>query len=298
MAKKIKTRLGADGYSYPYTHEDLICNNEGTSLSQKLASFATKDYVNNTVADASIGGGIDTTGFALKTDIPTKTSQLTNDSNFLTNIPGEYITETELNAKGYLTSHQDISGKADISYVDNKVANLVDSAPEALNTLNELAAALKDDPSHTETMLAEIGKKANTADLKPVATSGSYNDLSNKPTIPTVTNDLTNTLKSNYDAAYTHSQAAHAPSNAQKNSDITKQEIENKLTGNITSHTHNYLSSVPDEYVTDSELTAKGYATQSYVDNKLAGLSIVQITKAEYDALGTKDSNTLYLVTE
>ena len=38
--------------------------------------------------------------------------------------------------------------------------------------------------------------------------------------------------------AYTHSQAAHAPSNAQKNSDITKAEIEAKLTGNITSHTH------------------------------------------------------------
>ena len=41
--------------------------------------------------------------------------------------------------------------------------------------------------------------------------------------------------------AYNHSQAAHAPSNAQKNSDITKAEIEAKLTGNITSHTHSYL---------------------------------------------------------
>jgi hypothetical protein len=38
--------------------------------------------------------------------------------------------------------------------------------------------------------------------------------------------------------AYKHSQAAHAPSNAQKNSDITKAEIEAKLTGTITSHTH------------------------------------------------------------
>ena len=38
--------------------------------------------------------------------------------------------------------------------------------------------------------------------------------------------------------AYTHSQAAHAPSNAQKNSDITKAEIEAKLTGDITSHNH------------------------------------------------------------
>ena len=38
--------------------------------------------------------------------------------------------------------------------------------------------------------------------------------------------------------AYDHSQVTHAPSNAQKNSDITKVEIEAKLTGNITSHTH------------------------------------------------------------
>ena len=39
-------------------------------------------------------------------------------------------------------------------------------------------------------------------------------------------------------AAYNHSLAAHAPSNAQKNSDITKAEIEAKLTGTITSHNH------------------------------------------------------------
>lgn len=43
--------------------------------------------------------------------------------------------------------------------------------------------------------------------------------------------------------AYQHSLAAHAPSNAQKNSDITKAEIEAKLTGAITSHTHDYAPS-------------------------------------------------------
>lgn len=30
----------------------------------------------------------------------------------------------------------------------------------------------------------DLGKKANTSDLATVATSGSYNDLTNKPTIP------------------------------------------------------------------------------------------------------------------
>lgn len=39
-------------------------------------------------------------------------------------------------------------------------------------------------------------------------------------------------------AIQTHITAVHAPSNAQKNSDITKGEIEAKLTGEISSHTH------------------------------------------------------------
>lgn len=36
-----------------------------------------------------------------------------NSRNYISSIPDEYITETELNNKGYLTSHQDISGKQD-----------------------------------------------------------------------------------------------------------------------------------------------------------------------------------------
>ena len=45
--------------------------------------------------------------------IPTKVSQLTNDSGYLTSIPEEYVTETELSSKGFITEHQDISGKVD-----------------------------------------------------------------------------------------------------------------------------------------------------------------------------------------
>lgn len=70
--------------------------------------------------------------------------------------------------------------------IDNKLAGLVDSAPEALNTLNELAQALGDNPNFATTVSEEIGKKANDADLAAVAKSGSYNDLSNKPEIPSI----------------------------------------------------------------------------------------------------------------
>ena len=41
----------------------------------------------------------------------------------------------------------------------------------------------------------------------------------------------------------------------------------------------------------------KDYIAQE-IDNKLSGLTIVKITQAEYEALETKDPNTLYLIVE
>ena len=47
-----------------------------------------------------------------QSDIPTKTSQLQNDSNFISSIPEEYVTEQELAAKGFATE----------TFVTNKIA--------------------------------------------------------------------------------------------------------------------------------------------------------------------------------
>ena len=74
-------------------------------------------------------------------DIPSKTSQLENDSGFLTehqsladyakkseipdvsgfltSIPDDYVTETELDATGYLTEHQSLAEYATKDYVSN-----------------------------------------------------------------------------------------------------------------------------------------------------------------------------------
>lgn len=49
---------------------------------------------------------------------------------------------------------------------------------------------------------------------------------------------VTDTEKANWNAAKNHADSPHAPANAQKNSDITKEEIEAKLTGQIGSHSH------------------------------------------------------------
>ena len=49
-------------------------------------------------------------------------------------------------------------------YVDSQVASLVDSSPEALDTLNELAAALGDDPNFATTTSDLIGTNASDID--------------------------------------------------------------------------------------------------------------------------------------
>ena len=49
--------------------------------------------------------------------------------------------------------------------VDAAIAALVDASPGTLDTLNELAAALGDDPNFSATMTTLIGTKANSADV-------------------------------------------------------------------------------------------------------------------------------------
>lgn len=106
--------------------------------------------------------------------VPTKTSELTNDSNFL-------------------TEHQSLTGLATETYVNDKVAGIVNSAPETLDTLQELATALGNDANFATTVSTQIGKKVDKADGMSLTH-----------------NDLTNELKANYDAAYTYSQAKHS----------------------------------------------------------------------------------------
>ena len=70
--------------------------------------------------------------YAKKTDVPTNVSQLTNDAG--------YQTEAQVSAK---------------------VSALVDGAPETLDTLNKLAAAIGDDPNFATTVTNQIVGKAN-----------------------------------------------------------------------------------------------------------------------------------------
>lgn len=72
---------------------------------------------------------------------------------------------------------------ATTAFVKAAVAALVDGAPEALDTLRELAEALGDDPNFVATITAEIGSKlskaANLSDLADITTARANIGLGN-----------------------------------------------------------------------------------------------------------------------
>lgn len=98
---------------------------------------------------------------------------LDNLETYTEKVEQTYAKKTELFSKDYneLTNKPtipDISGKADKSelenladknYVDNKIADLVNSAPEALNTLGELATALNEHEDAYDALLQTVGEK-------------------------------------------------------------------------------------------------------------------------------------------
>ena len=59
---------------------------------------------------------------------------------------------------------------ANTEFVQSAVSRLVGAAPETLDTLNELATALGNDPNFATTVSNQIGKKANQTDLEELST--------------------------------------------------------------------------------------------------------------------------------
>lgn len=56
-------------------------------------------------------------------------------------------------------------------YVTQKISELVNSAPETLDTLNELAAALNNDSNFATTVITQLGTKVDKVEGKQLSTN-------------------------------------------------------------------------------------------------------------------------------
>ena len=89
----------------------------------------------------------------------TQTQEGLKFTGTLTNIQAGDTTVLTIKANGDLVPTGIITGYATETYVGTAISNLIDSSPAALNTLNELAAALGDDASFSTTVTTSIATK-------------------------------------------------------------------------------------------------------------------------------------------
>ena len=139
------------------------------------------------VAEAT--AAVDLTPYAKKTEVPTKTSQLTNDS-------------------GFLTSHQSLAAYRTAAAQDEIDSGKVDKESGKGLSTNDYTAAAKAkvdaipaNPKYTDTVYDDTALKERVATIEGKESgwdaksdfSGSYNDLTDKPTIPSEVTPLIGT---------------------------------------------------------------------------------------------------------
>lgn len=219
----------ADVYTKTQIDNTVDTINNTISLKANSADVYTKSSIDTTISgiNTTLASKADANTVYTKTEIDNMIPEDINMSNYYTKdeVDDEISdTITGLNLSSY----------APISYVDNRVAALVNQAPSTLDTLKELSDALGNDANFATTMTTSLAGKANSAD---VYTKSQVDGL-----IADVNNLNANNLLGYYTKQETEAYVADSLSDY-----YTGTVIEAKLSSNLTSaqtYINNRLSSL------------------------------------------------------
>jgi len=157
------------------------------TLNIDTATIATTNYVDSAITGVNNQSG---TTYVLVSDIGVADGVASLDPDGKvpdSQIPAAIARDSELSS--HTSASTSVHGIADTSalatktYADNAAstaaAAVVAAAPAALNTLNELAAALGNDASYASTITTALATKAATADIAELAQDAVGGSLSN-----------------------------------------------------------------------------------------------------------------------
>ena len=75
-----------------------------------------------------VSGSVDLSNYYTKAQVD---ALIPDVSGFITEIPGEYVTESELNAKGYLTEHQSLADYSTTTQVQSMINTAIAGVTDA-----------------------------------------------------------------------------------------------------------------------------------------------------------------------
>lgn len=197
VAEEIKN-IQVDLSNY-YTKTEV--NEKIANVDVDLTGYATETYVQEQI-DAIPEP--DLSDYALKTDIPTNVSDFTNDAGYITRIPDEYITEAELESKGYLTDHQDLSAyalKTEIPSIEGLATEkYVNDAVGKFDVSGQLVDYAKSADVYTKT---EVDNKTNALSSSISTNATNISSLSNTVEgLQSTVNSIDTSPRKTYDVAY------------------------------------------------------------------------------------------------
>ena len=220
-----------------------------------LSEYAKMDYVDQQIANAVTGGKLDLSAYAKVADMNAELAKkvdkvegksLIDDAEIARLAQVDNYDDTEVRGliagkanANHVHSYNDltdkpvipsIEGLATETYVNGKVADLVASAPETLDTLKELADALGNDADFATTITTSIGNKVDKEEGKSLVLD-------------------------------TEIAKIHEHTNKEE---LDKIEVGDKAKWDAKAdadHNHDdvYLKEVPAEYITETELAAEGF---------------------------------------
>lgn len=229
------TQVDLTGYATETWVNNQIKNFLNEAQVTEIVNNSLTSYYTKTQTDDLLKGKANTS------DIPTKLSELTNDSGFINNEVNDltnYYKKTETYNQTEVNNL--LSNKANSSDIPTKVSELENDSGFTTNegTVTSVAVKMNGEVKGTVTSSGTIDLGtvitehqsldgyAKTADLSKVATTGSYNDLTNQPTIPTVNNGTLTIQKNGTNVqTFTANQSSNVTANITvptKTSDLTK----------------------------------------------------------------------------
>lgn len=189
--------------------------------------------------------------------------------------------------------------------VSNKISELVDSAPSTLDTLNELAAALGDDPNFATTVTNQIASKQDSlvsgVNIKTIngasllgegnitietpeggisdapqdgnlygRKDGQWTEVVIPDTSNLATKDEVNTKLDT--STYNQDKVTFALKSEIPTDYLTSEDLAGYETTEHANATFqpkgDYITAIPDEYITETELEGKGYAIKTELNGK------------------------------
>ena len=166
-----------------------------------------------------------------------------------------------------LTGHQlDGGGNATTGYVDTAISNLIDSSPATLNTLNEISAAIGDDPYFMSSFTTSLTTKLNISDFNTTAdtwlNSSTLDKIGNVSNTTALNDQVLTYLNGFWYASTPVSAEDQGAVMALSNSTNTFQFVVNE---------NNMLSNLSTKVPTQSSV-------KSYVDTKMAAVAALSLS--------------------